>query len=161
MLTKRQQYLLVNMRKNFMWPSWAYPGLLGAVSDYFAYMSAYAIMDVGLAAFSGHNIYLTPTGERLAAILAELPAPLTRRQWQILLRFRRVGTVVGYCGQSCVRWYSGRGRWFIPVRDNEPLQLCTTERTIRILSDAGLIGFDSLNRAHLTPLGEELVSLLP
>lgn len=163
-LTKRQQQALIATHKQgYMWPSYLFKGLLGTATNerYFAYMSAYAIMDAGLAAYAGCLIYLTPTGQRLATILAELPAPLTRRQWQILLRFRDVGTVVGYCGQSCVRWYNGRGRWFIPVHDNESLQLCTTERTIRILSDAGLIGFDSLNRAHLTPLGEELVSLLP
>ena len=43
---------------------------------------------------------------------------------------------------------------------------CTTEHTMRTLCDYGLLGFeytDSLYRcyAHLTPLGEELTSLLP
>lgn len=160
MLTKRQQYLLVNMRKNFMWPSWAYPGLLGTVNDYFAYMSAYVVMDAGLAAFDGRNIYLTPAGERLAGILGELPAPLTRRQWQILLRFRDVGTM-GPSAHECLHSSVHPSLWLLPVPVGEPLLQYTTERTIRILCDSGLIGFDRRRRVHLTPLGQELVSLLP
>lgn len=42
----------------------------------------------------------------------------------------------------------------------------TNERTMRTLCDYGLIGFEymaisDIPYAHLTPLGEELVSLLP
>lgn len=84
MLTKRQQEALIAMRgRGFLWPSWCFAGVLGsnAYNGYFAYMTAYSAMDAGFAAFGGAHIYLTPTGERLAAILAELPAPLTRRQW--------------------------------------------------------------------------------
>lgn len=42
--------------------------------------------------------------------------------------------------------------------------MATTSRTIYTLCDYGLIGFeyrDGERYAHLTPLGEELVSLLP
>lgn len=147
-----------------MWPSCLFAGLLGTTwADYFAYMSAYAIMDAGLAAFSGHNVYLTPTGQRLAAILAELPAPLTRRQWQILLRFRDVGS--GDSLLTRVFWNTECRAWLLPLKSfTEDQKWTTTERTMRVLCDYGLIGYQysrGNQLAHLTPLGEELVSLLP
>lgn len=164
-LTKRQQDAIITMRsRGHMWPSCLFAGLLGTTmgKDYFAYMSAYTIMDAGLAAYAGCLIYLTPTGQRLADILAELPAPLTRRQWQILLRFRDVGTmgILSIEPQTCVRFIN----WYLPTDDSTIST--TSERTMRILCDYGLIGFEYrgyvLTRfAHLTPLGEELVSLLP
>ena len=171
MLTKRQQQAIITMQdKGYMWPSCLFAGLLGtAWADYFAYMSAYAIMDAGLAAFSGHNVYLTPTGQRLATILAELPAPLTRRQWQILLRFRDVGSDSSNKYTSTFR--AGNGMWQLPCTESEWRTWSqnlpgTNERTMRTLCDYGLIGFEyipfnSTPYAHLTPLGEELVSLLP
>ena len=154
-----------------MWPSCLFAGLLGtAWADYFAYMSAYAIMDAGLAAFSGHNVYLTPTGQRLATILAELPAPLTRRQWQILLRFRDVGSDSSSVCASSFRSSLMGSRWYMPSTpiewSDDTVPLGTNERTMRTLCDYGLIGFEytaisDTPYAHLTPLGEELVSLLP
>ena len=164
MLTKRQQQAMIKMRVNgTMWPSCLFVGLLGTtLNSYFAYMSAYAVMDAGLAAFDGRNIYLTPTGERLADILAELPAPLTQRQWQILLRFRDVGSG----GDSFLRiaiWGPLTRAWCLPTRTMSE-DATTNVRTMRILCDYGLIGFEYKHDepyAHLTPLGEELVSLLP
>lgn len=124
------------------------------------------LLDCGLIGFEykthDHYAHLTPTGERLATILAELPAPLTRRQWQILLRFRDVGTTgtLTIEPRTCVRFIN----WYLPTEDSTIST--TSERTMRILCDYGLIGFEYrgyvLTRfAHLTPLGEELVSLLP
>ena len=163
-LTKRQQQAMITMcKKGHMWPSCPFAGLLGVLdTDYFAYMTAYALMDKGLTAFDSNLIRLTPTGERLAAILAELPAPLTRRQWQILLRFRDVGTAgtLSIEPRTCVNLIY----WYLPTVDSTIST--TSERTIRTLCDYGLIGFEYrgyvLTRfAHLTPLGEELTSLLP
>ena len=178
-LTKRQQEALIegNWVSNY-WPSaepltpsdtWA--SLWLGCNTYFSAHTVYTLMSVGLAAFvDGKGVYLTPTGERLAAILAELPAPLTRRQWEVLLRFRdrdeHSCTVLArqfQCWRSTMR---GAGaNWWLPqaiAADRE----CTTEHTMRTLCDYGLLGFeytDSLYRcyAHLTPLGEELTSLLP
>lgn len=132
------------------------------------------LSDIGLLGFQykRHDRYahLTPTGTKLAAILAKLPRALTRRQWEVLLRFRdrdeHSCTVLArqfQCWRSTMR---GAGaNWWLPqaiAADRE----CTTEHTMRTLCDYGLLGFeytDSLYRcyAHLTPLGEELTSLLP
>lgn len=163
-LTKRQQQAMTRMRgnKGHMWPSCLFAGLLGTSFDYFAYMSAYAVMDAGLAAFDGRNVQLTPTGQRLATILAELPAPLTRRQWQILLRFRDVGS--GDSLLTRVFWGTECQAWLLPLKSLTEKKRTTTERTMRVLCDYGLIGYQyshGTQYAHLTPLGEELVSLLP
>ena len=118
------------------------------------------LLDCGLIGFEykihDHYAHLTPTGQRLATILAELPAPLTRRQWQILLRFRDVGSDSLL---TRVFWNIEYRAWLLPLKS-----LTTTERTMRVLCDYGLIGYQysqSTQHAHLTPLGEELVSLLP
>ena len=170
-LTKRQQEALIegNWVSNY-WPSaepltpsdtWA--SLWLGCNTYFSAHTVYTLMSVGLAAFvDGKGVYLTPTGERLAAILAELPAPLTRRQWQILLRFRDVGS--GDSLLTRVFWGSECNAWLLPRKSLTEKKWTTTERTMRILCDYGLIGYQyshGTQYAHLTPLGEELTSLLP
>lgn len=131
------------------------------------------MLDYGLIGFEyktdDHYAHLTPTGQRLATILAELPAPLTRRQWQILLRFRDVGSDSSSKYKSTFR--AGNGVWQLPCTESEWRTWSqslpgTNERTMRTLCDCGLIGFEyipfnSTPYAHITPLGEELVSLLP
>ena len=116
------------------------------------------------------NVYLTPTGAKLAAILAKLPAPLTRRQWEVLLRFRDVGSdSYSVCASSFRSGLSGN-RWYVPSTPGElssdMAPRGTNERTIRTLCDYGLLGFEYMEigptpYAHLSPLGHELVNLLP
>lgn len=131
------------------------------------------LLDCGLIGFEykthDHYAHLTPTGERLATILAELPAPLTRRQWQILLRFRDVGSDSSLCSTASFRGSFSLGCWYLPEDPSDftadDKGALFSERTCRILCDYGLLGFeyryDHGPYAHLTPLGEELVSLLP
>lgn len=158
MLTKRQQQRLIAMYD--LSPE---RGFICFVGTYFR-----VLIDQGFVGMEyPHDwavgfAHLTPPGQRLATILAELPAPLTRRQWQILLRFRDVGTTgtLTIEPRTCVRFIN----WYLPTEDSTIST--TSERTMRILCDYGLIGFEYrgyvLTRfAHLTPLGEELVSLLP
>lgn len=173
MLTKRQQEALISIQdRGHMWPSCLFSGLLGTTvgADYFAYMSAYALMHCGLAAFDGSLIRLTPTGEKLAAILAKLPAPLTKRQWEVLLRFRDVGSDSNSICASSFRSGLSGNRWFVPSTpgewSNDTAPRSTNERTIRTLCDYGLLGFEYMEisatpYAHLSPLGHELVNLLP
>ena len=166
MLTKRQQQAMTQAHKTRANEA----VLLACVGGFwngrsaqdFGFLTVSTLMSAGLIGRclpNWHDLYLTPTGRRLATILAELPAPLTRRQWQILLRFR-VGTT-GPSAHECLHSSVHPSLWLLPVKVGEPLLQYTTERTIRILCDYGLIGFDHRRRAHLTPLGEELVSLLP
>lgn len=170
MLTKRQQQAITQAHKTRANEA----VLLACVGGFwngrsaqdFGFLTVSTLMSAGLMGRclpNWHDLYLTPTGQRLATILAELPAPLTRRQWQILLRFRDVGTAgtLTIEPQTCVRLFIN---WYLPTEDSTIST--TSERTMRILCDYGLIGFEYrgyvLTRfAHLTPLGEELVSLLP
>ena len=133
------------------------------------------LLDCGLIGFEykihDHYAHLTPTGQRLAAILTELPAPLTRRQWQILLQFRDEGSDTNSTHTTSFRSGHRGTEWYIPVSldkyNRGDMGESTNERTMRILCDYGLIGFeyvdyaDNIHYAHITPLGEELVSLLP
>lgn len=132
------------------------------------------LSDIGLLGFQYkcHNRYahLTPTGEKLAAILAKLPAPLTRRQWEVLLRFRDVGSDSNSICASSFRSGLSGNRWFVPSTpgewSNDTAPRSTNERTIRTLCDYGLLGFEYMEisatpYAHLSPLGHELVNLLP
>lgn len=165
MLTKRQQQRLIAMYD--LSPK---RGFICFVGTYFR-----VLIDQGFVGMEyPHDwavsfAHLTPIGQRLATILAELPAPLTRRQWQILLRFRDVGSDSSSKYTSTFR--AGNGMWQLPCTESEWRTWSqslpgTNERTMRTLCDCGLIGFEyipfnSTPYAHLTPLGEELVSLLP
>lgn len=174
MLTKRQQQVLqlTNCYPFFgIYPASSQPGYYAtAGAGYVGHSTLYYLMDSGLLAFAeNRDVCITPTGQRLATILAELPAPLTRRQWQILLRFRDVGSDSSSKYTSTFR--AGNGMWQLPCTESEWHTWSqslpgTNERTMRTLCDYGLIGFEyipfsSTPYAHLTPLGEELVSLLP
>lgn len=169
MLTKRQQQAITQAHKTRANEA----VLLACVGGFwngrsaqdFGFLTVSTLMSVGLMGRclpNWHDLYLTPTGQRLTAILAELPAPLTRRQWQILLRFRDVGSG----GDSFLRiaiWGPLTRAWCLPTRTMSE-DATTNVRTMRILCDYGLIGFEYKHDepyAHLTPLGEELVSLLP
>ena len=168
-LTKRQQEALIEAQ----WVSEHWPAEAplfkshvvqgwGGTESYFSSNTVYALMHYGYVAFYEAGIYLTPIGERLATLLAELPAPLTRRQWQILLRFRDVGSD----GKSFLQiaiWGPLTRAWCLPTRTTSE-DATTNERTMRTLCDYGLIGFEYKHDepyAHLTPLGQELTSLLP
>lgn len=176
MLTKRQQQAITQAHKTRANEA----VLLACVGGFwngrsaqdFGFLTVSTLMSAGLMGRclpNWHDLYLTPTGERLATILAELPAPLTRRQWQILLRFRDVGSDSSSKYTSTFR--AGNGMWQLPCTESEwhtwnQSLPDTNERTMRTLCDYGLIGFEyipfsSTPYAHLTPLGEELVSLLP
>ena len=176
-LTKRQQKALIEAQwVSEHWPAEAplfkshFVQGWGGTESYFSSNTVYALMHYGYVAFYEAGIYLTPAGERLATLLAELPAPLTRRQWQILLRFRDVGSDSSLCVTASFRSTFNHPNWYLPenpadyAADTEPL---FSERTRRILCDYGLLGFEyrhdhgGAQYAHLTPLGEELTSLLP
>lgn len=169
MLTKRQQEALISIQdRGHMWRSCLFSGLLGTTlgADYFAYMSAYALMHCGLAAFDGSLIRLTPDGAKLAAILAKLPAPLTKRQWEVLLRFRDVGSDSSLWSTASFRGVLSDNCWYLPDESGDGAGLFS-ERTYRILCDYGLLGLEYRQDrgpapyAHLSPLGHELVNLLP
>lgn len=123
------------------------------------------LSDIGLLGFQykRHDRYahLTPTGEQLATILAKLPAPLTKRQWEVLLRFRDVGSDSSLVPTASFRGLLTNGCWYLP----KDLSLFS-ERTYRILCDYGLLGLEYRRDrgpapyAHLSPLGHELVNLL-
>ena len=132
------------------------------------------LSDIGLLGFQykRHDRYahLTPTGTKLAAILAKLPRALTRRQWEVLLRFRDVGSDSSSTRTCSFRSSSRKGNyWYTPStlsEWNDTMSQGTNERTIRTLCDYGLLGFEYMEigptpYAHLSPLGHELVNLLP